>query len=552
MQGPVGSVPVFLKFSGFQPRLATGSVSPAPDALADMPNLRHRELLLSMKYSTIEACFSVPMLNLTMPSFPFVIAFAVAALGWGPAGVGFMAALPHLCNLVQPVLMTLMRRWLSLYQIMALSFIFSAGPWGLMALLPMLGESSRHWVFAAILCTATLANSVGSVSWSAAIAELVPPRLGGRFFGRRNLYFGFWALLTVIVVSRIADRGQNSLVTFGWIFAVAGLARMIGFLFLNRMKFPESVTQRQGEPPDFTEIGQPLRSTNYMKVVAFVGIWGLLLNLGQPFYPVFLVQGLHRPVGDVGLLTALAGVGGILTLRGWGWLCERFGNKPVLYVCSIVWALVGLGSWAMAGERFFWHLALSYMVIGGTTAGFQLCQFHLMLKLAPANKAPYVAVFLALTSLLTAVGPLLGGLILRILPDELGTFLGQTIRDYHVLILSSMLGCLLSTHLLDFVREEQAHPTEAVWRTLRRMRPFNPLLTMTTAAEMFLTPGGLLGLTRQSVRVLRRQAKVLTDVGEHIVEGTADAIRSTLPGDDDTDPGKPAAKAPPGSDAKPG
>ena len=269
--------------------------------------------------------------------------------------------------------------------------------------------------------------------------------------------------------------------------------------------------------------------------MAFVGIWGLLLNLGQPFYPVFLVQGLHRPVGDVGLLTALAGVGGILTLRGWGWLCERFGNKPVLYVCSIVWALVGLGSWAMAGERFFWHLALSYLVIGGTTAGFQLCQFHLMLKLAPANKAPYVAVFLALTSLLTAIGPLLGGVILRLLPDELGTFLGQTIRDYHVLILSSMLGCLLSTHLLDFVREEQAHPTEEVWRTMRRMRPFNPLLTMTTAAEMFLTPGGLLGLTRQSVRVLRRQAKVLTDVGEHIVEGTAEAIRSTLPSDDDTD-----------------
>ena len=75
-----------------------------------MNRLRQRELLLSLKASTIEACFSVPMLNLTMPSFPFVIAFAVAALGWGPGAVGLMAALPHVCNLVQPVLATALRR----------------------------------------------------------------------------------------------------------------------------------------------------------------------------------------------------------------------------------------------------------------------------------------------------------------------------------------------------------------------------------------------------------------------------------------------------------
>ncbi len=93
-----------------------------------MNRFRHRELLLTLKASTIEASFSVPMLNLTMPSFPFVIAFAAAALGWGPAGVGFMAALPHLCNLVQPLLMTWLRRRLSLHEIMMLTFIFSALP----------------------------------------------------------------------------------------------------------------------------------------------------------------------------------------------------------------------------------------------------------------------------------------------------------------------------------------------------------------------------------------------------------------------------------------
>ncbi len=491
-----------------------------------MTRLRHRELLLSLKSSTIEASFSVPMLNLTMPSFSFVIAFAVVTLGWGPAAVGFMAALPHLCNLLQPVLATWLRGRMSLYQIMSLSFALSALPWGFAALLPFLPGPKRDLVFGLIISVATLANSLGSVAWSAAISELVPIGISGRFFGRRNLIFGFWTLVTVIVASKAADLGDNSLTTFALIFAAAGSARLVGFLFLTRMKFPARVMKREPVPPDLTEIFQPLKNRNYLRLVAFIGVWGLLLNLGQPFYPVFLLQGLHRSVGDVGLLTALAGVGGLLTLKGWGWLGDRFGSKPVLYVSSLLWAVTSLVSWSLVGERWFWHLAVTYLVVGAATAGFQLCQFNLMLKLAPANKAPYVAVFLALSSLLTAAGPLLGGLILQLLPDTLGTFLGQSIRHYQVLIAGSMVGCLLSVHLLELVDEHAAHPPEAVWKTMRRMRAFNPMLTFTSGAQLMFTPGGLVGLTRSSLRLLRRQARVFGDVGGGIVEGGRDALKA--------------------------
>jgi MFS-type transporter involved in bile tolerance (Atg22 family) len=497
-----------------------------------MNRFRHRELLLTLRASTIEASFSVPMLNLTMPSFPFVIAFAAAALGWGPGGIGFMAALPHLCNVVQPLLMTWLRRRLSLYEIMVLTFTFSALPWGFVSLLPFLGETARDRAFMGILTLATLANSLASVSWSAAIAEVVPQELSGRFYGRRNLVFGFWTLLVVLVISGIVDRNGNSLTVFGWIFAAAGLARMTGLFYLTRMKFPSSVTQRAQTPPDLAELRQPLKDGNYLRMVAFIGLWGLLLNLGQPFYTVFLVQGLHRSMGEIGLLTALAGVGGLLTLKGWGWLSDRFGSKPVLEVCSIVWALIGLAFWTFAGERLFWHLALGYLVVGATTAGFQLCQFQLMLKLSPANKAPYVAVFLALSSAVTALGPLLGGLVLKGVPDVLGTFLGQTIRDYHVLILGSMIGCLTSVRLLEWVREDRAQKSDAVWDSMRRMPDLNPLLMLTGAAQVFLSPREFLGFTRSSLRVVRQQVRVIGDVGEELVEGTTEVLRSKLGGDD--------------------
>jgi hypothetical protein len=481
--------------------------------------------MLSLKASTIEACFSVPMLNLTIPSYPFVITFAVVALDWGSTAVGLMAALPHLCNLIQPVLATWLRRRMALHPIMVLTFIFTALPWGLVSALPFIPERGRDLAFAVIVGVAALSNSLAGVSWSAAIGELVPPRVAARFFSRRNLAFGFWTLVTVTVASQVAEKGKGSLVIYGWIFAAAGLARLVGLIFLHRMKFPDSVMHPQGEPPAWSELLRPVRDGNYMRLALFIGLWGFLLNLSQPFYPMFLLQVAARPVGDIGWLTALAGVGGLLTLPGWGRLCDRFGVKPVLYVCSLAWALVGLVSWTTAGGRWWWHLIGTYLFIGGTTAGFQLCQFNLMLKLAPANRAPYVAVFLAVTSALTALGPLLGGALLRLLPDHLGSFLGQEIRDYHLLFGVSMLGCVVAVHLLDAVHEEEAHPPESVWRSMRSMHAFNPVLIAQSAAQLIFTPVGLVALARQSVRTIRRQARQIGDVGDDLVESTAGAFR---------------------------
>src|SRR5690349_24332717 len=94
-----------------------------------MSRLRHRDRLLSLKYSTIEACFSVPMLNITMPSFPFVLAFAVQGLGWQSGAIGLMAALPHMCNCLQPLLLALLSRRFSGYGVLLLTFSCGAIPW---------------------------------------------------------------------------------------------------------------------------------------------------------------------------------------------------------------------------------------------------------------------------------------------------------------------------------------------------------------------------------------------------------------------------------------
>ncbi len=491
-----------------------------------MNRLGHRDLLLTLKYSTIEACFSVPMLNLTMPNFPFVIAFAVTVLGWGPEAIGLAAALPHLCNFVHPAIAALLQRVFSLHQIMCLSFIFSALPWGLVSALPWL-KSYQNLTFGCLLLVATLANSIGSVSWSAAISEVVPERLSGKYFGRRNLLYGAWTLLVVLFAGYLADRGNRSLVTFGWLFASAGASRLIGLFFLLRMKFPASVMTRTSRVLNLDDLKAVFRDANYLWLIAFIGLWGLLLNMGLPFYTMFLMDGLGFSVGDVVKLTTVGSLGGILTLKAWGLLTDRFGSKPVLIVAATVWSLVALAAWSVAGPTWRLHLYASYLIVGGMTAGLQLCQFNLMVKLVPAERrAAYVSTFFALTSLLTALGPAIGGWMLGRLPDQLGVFIGQPIRDFHVVFALSLVGCLFITNVLHRVREPAEQPVGQVWRTMRTMRTFNPMLALATMGELLITPSGLIGLARQSVRTVKRQVKVLSDVGGELVEGGQDVLKA--------------------------
>jgi MFS family permease len=500
--------------------------------------LTHRDRLLSLKYSTIEACFSVPMLNLTLPSFPFVLAFAVKGLGWQAGAVGLMAALPHVCNCLQPALLAALSRHLSSYKLLLLTFSLGAFSWMGALALPWLGPA-RDAVFTGILVVATFASSVASVAWSAAISELVPERLGGRYFARRNLIFGGWTLAAVMLAGYVAQWQGNSLRVFGWIFFFAGASRLVGLFFFTRMKFPPVVKERHSRGIAAADLLAVLRNRNYLWLCLFIGLWGLLLNAAMPFYTVFLVDQLQFGLDDVVKLTTVASLGGLVTLTSWGRLSERFGNRPVLQVATLIWAMTALVMWGLARPGWTLHLYAGYFIVGAMTAGFQLLQFNLMLRLAPAEqRAAYVAVFMALTSLLTAAGPVLGGQMLRLLPAQLGHLLGYPILSFHLLFGLSAVGCMVVVALVRRVREPAEQPVVSVWREMSTMRTFNPMLSVLAVGELLLTPRGLFALGRRSLRTVRQQVKVLEEVGGEIVSGGKEVL---APGKTEKTDGEPRA-----------
>lgn len=490
-----------------------------PTRLAGKRLLWNRRLLMSLRNSTVEACFSVPMLNLTMPNLPFLLGYVTWVLNWRAWVIGLIAALPHICNFLQPPISRFLEKHFPLIKIIRWGFIGSALPWffvGPSSLWP----DTHSVVFTALLTISTLANSITSVAWSASIAEVVPAQISGSYFGRRNLIFGAWTLVAVLTAGKIVDAADDPRAVFGWIFAIAGAARLMGLFFLNKMTFPKSVTEKRQATYTLRDLLKPIRDVNYRTYMLFVAVWGLFLNMGAPFYTVYLLRRLDANVGHTIVLATLSILGGIATLNGWGKLSDRFGSKPVQYVTAYVWCFIGFLSWAITATGREAHLYLAYVVIGGATAGFQLTQFNLMLKLTPSGKgSAYIAVFISITSALTCLGPLIGGAILAALPNDVGFLAGHPLTDFHLLFAVSFMGCLLALPFLTAIKEPSADAIQHVWHSMFRMRSFNPLLALGSAAPFLFTPRGILSLGAHSLRSLRRELRKVVDVGSEIVEG---------------------------------
>jgi MFS family permease len=304
------------------------------------------------------------------------------------------------------------------------------------------------------------------------------------------------------------------------------------------MRFPPSATERRPQISPLHTFTAVFRDPNFFRLLLFTGLFGLCLYLAYPFYSVYLLKELPLTVGDLTMLTTVATFGSLISLRTWGRLSDRFGNKPIMVTCALTWLLAAAISWLFSSPRHYMHLYANYFITGFMMAGFQqIGQFNLMIKMVPPeNKAHYISVYFSFTNMLIALGPLLGAIILNGLPADAGNLFGQPLTRYHVLIVGSLALCLLSLHLLHFVREPAERPVRELVLVMRNMREFNPILGLSTLAEFMFTPRGLSRLAHFSVRTLRRQTSAMSEVGEELVEGGLRVIREpfkALTGKDD-------------------
>ena len=164
------------------------------------------------------------------------------------------------------------------------------------------------------------------------------------------------------------------------------------------------------------------------------------LSMAEPF-KIKLMSDFGYGYGFILSATAANCLGGIVSLRFWGKLADKFGNRSIfsishigMIITSFLWILVEpslFGSILIFLLYFFWSVFNS---------GNGIAQTRYMLHAVPTNQQYLLNIIQLVTGLSMAVGPLLGGLFLAHTESFSLSSGAIKLNNYHIwFILTSLI-----------------------------------------------------------------------------------------------------------------
>ena len=390
------------------------------DILNPKPTISDQDVATGLRNITWEGVTAMGFFSITTSG---LLAAYALLLGCNNFQIGILAAIPFLTQPIQIFAIPLVERIRRRKAIALMSWIPAQSAWVLVALIPLfldIPSSSAALMLLGIMAVRGVFVSVTNCAWNSWIRDLVPQQVLGSFFARRQMWANLAAmafgLLGAFFVNYWEGRaagnealGYTLLLLFGAIFL--GLASP---LFMSRIPEPLMQPAPALKPSLFSTISSPLRDANYRRLVWFLFLWGLALNMSIPFFAVYMLLRLGLSLPAVIGFSILSQASNILFLRIWGPLADKFGLKAVLSVSVSLYLLVVLG-WAFTTMPERHLLTIPLLVIlhifaGTAAAGAGFTTATIGLKLAPKGEATaYLAVASLGASLGAGLGPLLGG-----------------------------------------------------------------------------------------------------------------------------------------------
>jgi MFS family permease len=437
---------------------------------------RKADLARSFRLCTADGLVAMPLVTMSLPVNVFITALVTKAYVLPKTEIGVLTAMPFVANFLQIFAAPFIARWRPPKTVTVVAASIHLALWVVLgALLPLIPRenpvAAAYWLILWFFVSSCFA-AIAGVSWNSWIQEWVPARLRGKYFARRNAYLQFSTLTFLFAAGRALAHWNYAIPAFQAVIGVACLIRIYS-LYWQWISPTQPLPQAQAPTISFrAQVDVLSRSRSFLLFVLFGSVWSFAANCFGPFYHVFMFEQLNFSAFDVGILSTLTALGGALALPAWGRLLDRFGNKPVMTFALIVWQL----------QNFLWcfitpenrSLLYGMWIFGGlTSACFILGQFTLLLRLLPVEAKNLAIGFnLAVTSLVAAIAPIVGGAVLQwALPRW-----QNDLAVYHVCFLLQPLLSLVAAGILLRVHEPAAGSLTMVFGAMRNIRTLGGVL----------------------------------------------------------------------------
>jgi MFS family permease len=416
-----------------------------------------------MRMATVEGCFTVAFMNWTAGS---ALTGYLLHYGAGPHALALVASIPALVQLINPLVAWFSQRLGRRLPFIIVSTFLGRSLWLLPVALPFLDLAPPQAVYflVAVVAASSLIQSPAGPPWISLMADAVPERVRGRYFGLRNAIVGVVSQAVGLAGGALLDRLPEPL-GFQVVMAVAVLFAWTGVHLYTRYHEPVVVRPRVG----FTDsLLAPLRDPVFRRFLVFSTYWSASVWIGSPFVIPYFLKNLQMTYTQIAIWSAIGSVCALATSPLWGRIADRAGNKSVLAITTVLAGTVYPFCWMFATPGHLELIWFSGLVNALSWGGINAAMFNLAIRIAPPDlRTSYMAVAGGINGLCGFVSGLASGPLLDLLLPWETTVFGFPWTGYHWLFLLTALLRSTAWLLLRGVTEPQAWRTRDLLRALR-------------------------------------------------------------------------------------
>lgn len=429
---------------------------PVPDARDSLSEISIRSWLPVISWEG--ACANI---FVTLTGGAFLTGLALY-LGANDFAIGLLAAIPYLAQMAQIVSAYLAdrtgrRKVLSVWgsiagrQIwwLALPLVFLTGTWRTAGLL-------------GIVTFASLAIMISTPAWMAWMADLVPDKIRGRYFGLRSAVLSCAAIVATLAGGIALDyfrSHQRENLGFAWLIVVACLFAALAAVLLSRI--PDRPPGTIKMAVNWAHFLEPLKNRNFQHLLKVSFVWNLAVGICAAFFAAHMLINLRMSFTLVSIYNSAPAVVAIALNRPWGAIIDRFGSRPVLVFCGLALAAIPF-IWLIPRPDFLWPLAFEAVYSGALWTGFNLAMFNIPIANSPREgRTMYLAMFAVISGIAFFMASLAGGALAQTWSQFHWPVGKQTFVNYHILFVISGIFRFLAALLIRQFHEpeERGLPT---------------------------------------------------------------------------------------------
>jgi MFS family permease len=300
-------------------------------------------------------------------------------------------------------------------------------------------------------------------AWNSLIASLVEPGHRGAYFARRARVMAvasFTALCWAGLVLQSGKTWESPWVGFAILFLAAAVIRSASVPYLAGITESAVPVAHEAEFR-LLEFLRHEHSANFKNFLLFSCLMHVSVLIAGPFFVIYMLRDLHFSYLEYTGWLAAGLLGQVVTLKPWGRISDRYGNKKVLVATGLL--VPFLPMLYLAGTSLSFVATLNFfggVIWAGLSLGLQNYVFD---AVRPEDRAKGVAVWNTVNALGWFAGAMLGSWLAGLVPATIA-LPGLTLQFASnlpiVFFISGLLRLLVSLSLLRSFHEPR--PVEPI------------------------------------------------------------------------------------------